>query len=63
MALLADVLVKWSGKEYTIRGLSDNDTVLDLKKAVQNETGVLPARQKLLGLKYKGRNPCWAQQL
>ena len=53
-APLSEVVVKWSGKEYRISGLFENQKVFDLKKAIQNETGVLPERQKLLGLKYKG---------
>ena len=51
---IMDLSVKWSGKEYKITGLGDTDTVLDLKNAIQKDTGVLPERQKLLGLKYKG---------
>ena len=52
--LVADIIVKWSGKEYKISGLDEKETVRDLKAALQKETGVLPERQKLLGLKYKG---------
>jgi ubiquitin-like domain-containing CTD phosphatase 1 len=49
-----DLIIKWSGNEYKIAGLGDTDTVLDLKNAIYKDTGVLPERQKLLGLKYKG---------
>lgn len=49
-----DVIVKWSGKEYLIENIALNDTVGDLKHAIQQKTGVLPERQKLLGLKYQG---------
>lgn len=51
-----DVVVKWSGNEYKIPILGDSDTVLDFKNAISKLTGVLPHRQKLLGLKYKGNN-------
>jgi len=46
--------IKWNGKEYKISGLSDAATVRDLKKAISAETGVLPERQKLMGLKHAG---------
>lgn len=35
--------------------LSEDDTVLDLKQFLKTLTGVLPERQKLLGLKVKGK--------
>lgn len=47
------VFVKWSGKEYEV-DVSENDTVEDLKNAIQKQTGVKPERQKLLNLKFKG---------
>jgi len=49
-----DVVVKWNGKEYVITGLNFDKSIKDLKEAIKDETGVLPERQKLLGLKYKG---------
>ncbi len=55
---VADIGVKWSGEEYKISGLTEDQSVLDLKKAIQKKTGVLPERQKLLGLKYKGVTDC-----
>lgn len=51
----ANVIVKWSGKEYTIKDISNDATVAQLKERVFKETGVKPERQKLLGLKCKGR--------
>lgn len=48
------VIIKWGGQEYAISSLSDEDTVLDLKQSIKSLTGVLPERQKLLGLKVKG---------
>ncbi len=54
MAASVDCCVKWNGKEYKILGLQQDDNVLGLKKAITAQTGVLPERQKLLGLKYKG---------
>ncbi|XP_030067130.1 ubiquitin-like domain-containing CTD phosphatase 1 [Microcaecilia unicolor] len=50
------LIVKWGGQEYSITALSEDDTVLDLKQSLKNLTGVLPERQKLLGLKYKGKS-------
>jgi ubiquitin-like domain-containing CTD phosphatase 1 len=47
------IYVKWSGKEYEIE-LTENETVADLKNAIEKETGVRPERQKLLNLKLKG---------
>ncbi|XP_041079052.1 ubiquitin-like domain-containing CTD phosphatase 1 [Polyodon spathula] len=49
------VIIKWGGQEYSITTLSDEDTVLDLKQSIKFLTGVLPVRQKLLGLKVKGK--------
>lgn len=48
------VTIKWSGKEYSIEHLSPSETVKHLKELIKDKTGVLPERQKLLGLKYKG---------
>ncbi|CAB1353037.1 unnamed protein product [Coregonus sp. 'balchen'] len=49
------VIIKWGGQEYSISALSEEDTVLDLKQSIKSLTGVLPERQKLLGLKVKGK--------
>uniref|UniRef100_A0A3B3TDT1 Ubiquitin-like domain-containing CTD phosphatase 1 n=1 Tax=Paramormyrops kingsleyae TaxID=1676925 RepID=A0A3B3TDT1_9TELE len=49
------VIIKWGGHEYFISTLSEEDTVLDLKQSIKTLTGVLPERQKLLGLKVKGK--------
>lgn len=48
------IVVKWSGKEYEISDITEEDTVSCLKNAIQKQTGVRPDRQKLLNLKYKG---------
>lgn len=48
------VIIKWGGQEYSISSLSEEDTVMDLKQSIKSLTGVLPERQKLLGLKVKG---------
>lgn len=48
------VIIKWGGHEYSISSLSEEDTVMDLKQSIKTLTGVLPERQKLLGLKVKG---------
>ncbi|XP_074640862.1 ubiquitin-like domain-containing CTD phosphatase 1 [Tubulanus polymorphus] len=52
-----DFIVKWSGKEYKIEGLSESETVYNLKDAIKKQTGVMPERMKLMGLKYKGKPP------
>lgn len=51
---LSTLIIKWSGGEYVIEGLEPSWTVLQLKEQIYKQTGVLPERQKLLGLKYKG---------
>lgn len=57
MAAEVEIVVKWSGEEYKVSGLSGAQCVKDLKSEIQRQTGVFPERQKLLGLKYKGKNP------
>jgi len=52
-----NIVVKWSGKEYVIDNFSNSDTVQHLKAIIAKKTNVLPERQKLLGLKYKGKPP------
>ena len=47
-------VVKWSGKEYAVVVKAHAASVLCLKKAIQDETGVKVGRQKLLNLKFKG---------
>ncbi|XP_018341876.1 PREDICTED: ubiquitin-like domain-containing CTD phosphatase 1 [Trachymyrmex septentrionalis] len=49
------IVVKWSGKEYDILDIQEEDTVLTLKERIHRETGVRPERQKLLNLKFKGK--------
>ena len=46
--------IKWSGNEYVVKNIDPSWTVLQLKQQIHKQTGVLPERQKLLGLKYKG---------
>lgn len=53
-AMSVSVIIKWGGQEYSISSLSEEDTVMDLKQSIKTLTGVLPERQKLLGLKLKG---------
>ncbi|XP_064465626.1 ubiquitin-like domain-containing CTD phosphatase 1 isoform X2 [Ornithodoros turicata] len=47
--------VKWAGKEYSIADLPLHACVLDLKNAIHEKTGVKPERQKLIGIKCKGK--------
>jgi len=49
------VVIKWSGKEYPINDVSLQLTVKDLKDIIYTKTNVKPERQKLLGLKVKGK--------
>ena len=49
------VIIKWSGKEYTIDHVPLSEKVRYLKDRITDKTGVLPERQKLLGVKYKGK--------
>lgn len=55
-AMSVSVIIKWGGQEYSISSLSEEDTVMDLKQSIKSLTGVLPERQKLLGLKVKGQH-------
>ena len=48
------IVIKWSGNDYKIENIFQFNTVLDLKNEIKTLTGVLPERQKLLGLKIKG---------
>ncbi|XP_052772795.1 ubiquitin-like domain-containing CTD phosphatase 1 [Mya arenaria] len=63
MAASIEIIIKWSGKEYKIADLNATETVKDLKMKIQKETGVLADRQKLLGLKSKGKPADDATQL
>jgi ubiquitin-like domain-containing CTD phosphatase 1 len=51
------VVIKWSGSEYVFdhNCLEPQLTVFDLKSLIFQRTAVLPARQKLIGLKCKGK--------
>ncbi|KAL9892929.1 ubiquitin-like domain-containing CTD phosphatase 1 [Glossina fuscipes] len=49
------ILVKWSGREYHITDLTDQDTVAVLRHEIFKKTQVRPERQKLINLKYKGK--------
>ncbi|CAH1155357.1 unnamed protein product [Phaedon cochleariae] len=50
------IILKWNGKEYNLESC-ENDSVSDLKREIQKQTGVRPDRQKLLNLKCKGKVP------
>ncbi|XP_072001582.1 ubiquitin-like domain-containing CTD phosphatase 1 isoform X2 [Engystomops pustulosus] len=54
-AMTLSLIIKWGGQEFPLSALTEDDTVLDLKHSLKSLTGVLPERQKLLGLKYKGK--------
>ena len=57
------IIIKWAGKEYPIENIPLSNTVLDLKNAIHVKTSVLPARQKLLNLRFKGKAPTEDQSL
>lgn len=50
------VIVKWSGKEFPLTDLTDQDTVEVLRHEIFRKTQVRPERQKLLNLKHKGKS-------
>ena len=52
---MGDLIVKFQREEHKITGLVGTDTVSDLKNAIYKATQVCPERQKLLGLKIKGK--------
>ncbi|ESO05305.1 hypothetical protein HELRODRAFT_156877 [Helobdella robusta] len=51
-----NIIVKWNGCDYKIN-LMPSSNILDLKNSIYKETNVLPERQKLMGLKFKGKIP------
>lgn len=57
MTETSSIVIKWAGKEYPIEGLTNETSVLSLKEMIYEKTNVLPARQKLLNLKHKGKPP------
>lgn len=57
MTETVSLVIKWAGKEYPIEGLTNTSSVLYLKELIYEKTNVLPARQKLLNLKLKGKLP------
>jgi len=52
-----NLVVKWAGKEYPIDNLPLSSTVQQFKSAIHAKTNVLPSRQKLLNLRFKGKAP------
>eukprot|EP00093_Oithona_nana_P003103 03103.XXX_59994_61033_1 [CDS] Oithona nana genome sequencing. len=51
------IVIKWAAKEYPIDNVPLTKAVQDLKNAIHVKTNVLPARQKLLNLRFKGKAP------
>lgn len=51
------LIIKWAGKEYPIDNASTSWSINELKSAISAKTNVLPARQKLLNLRFKGKAP------
>ena len=49
------IILKWSGKEFPLNDITDQDTVAMLRHEIFRKTQVRPERQKLLNLKYKGK--------
>ena len=52
---LISITIKWSGKEISLEDVSLTSTVVDLKDLIADKTNVLPDRQKLLNLRFKGQ--------
>ena len=55
MSNITNLVIKWSGKEYPIDEITPELTVRELKDLIYAQTNVKPERQKLLGLKVKGK--------
>jgi len=55
MSEKTSLVIKWSGKEYPLNDVSVNSTVRELKDLIYTKTNVKPERQKILGLKLKGK--------
>lgn len=53
-AVLVEFVIKWNGKELPI-AIEEGASVADLKQKLQGLTNVLISKQKLLGLKDKGK--------
>lgn len=49
------LVIKWSGQEIHVDDVDTSADVAQLKQLIMGKTGVLPGRQKLLGLKVKGK--------
>ena len=49
-----NIVIKWNSNTYDIKDVHYNLTVEDLKLLITQHTNVLPERQKLLNLKFKG---------
>ncbi|XP_015791280.1 ubiquitin-like domain-containing CTD phosphatase 1 [Tetranychus urticae] len=51
------IVIKWAKQEISLEQecLQPDDTVEHLKNVIYHKTGVQPSRQKLFGLKYKGK--------
>eukprot|EP00299_Pterocystis_sp_00344_P009553 c4058_g1_i1.p1 GENE.c4058_g1_i1~~c4058_g1_i1.p1 ORF type:complete len:325 (+),score=66.53 c4058_g1_i1:33-977(+) len=54
MATQKDVVVCWAGRNIEL-SISDEESIQDLKQRLEQETGVLAKRQKLMGLKFQGK--------
>lgn len=51
----AIVTLKWSGQEFPLTDLTDQDTVRMLRFEIYKKTQVRPERQKLINLKFEGK--------
>lgn len=54
MDSMFSVSIKWNGQSFTIENVSSELSVKDFKTLITEQTNVLPDRQKLLNLKFKG---------
>ncbi|XP_078741202.1 ubiquitin-like domain-containing CTD phosphatase 1, partial [Lampetra fluviatilis] len=55
MSSALPLTVRWSGQDVSVPPLPQDSTVLALKEALQELTGVRTHRQKLLGLRVRGQ--------
>mmetsp|Transcript_17294 Transcript_17294/g.25550 ORF Transcript_17294/g.25550 Transcript_17294/m.25550 type:complete len:392 (+) Transcript_17294:124-1299(+) len=51
-----NIIAKWGGKKLQLQDLSETTTIGEVKEILSGKTGVLPKRQKLIGLSLKNKS-------